>query len=527
MKCPKCSAEWHLPKQSTSIIKSCPFCGASLQIDADQSLTTLDSVLAEIIARFGIDILRDGSRTVAVFSDLAPKLKKERLLLTYLMQFDGNVKLLEVQKLDKSKQHATYLRVVQHLVDEQFVAQQAAENVCLGFLKAIGIVIEVPTPVQEVVKSTPVQPEKAPTPTPPAKPQQTTYRTPPKPTPPATTKTRTPKVSSYSEYMKLLEEYFLQNGKVQLTREQVQSFIYTYALNVDWKITYSEVEKDLATIYSKYSVARPAPKPITPKPPASSPPQRKSISTYNDYMKALEQRFNENNQQMLSRAQIVAFLDEYNLSKRFNIQIHEVETDLREIQKKSTFTHSDYLSLLEQLYVNNGRNRFKTLTQIPEFMRTYDLENRLGVTPAKIKEDLMTIAQQSPKPSAPSSPQRKNILTYNDYLEALEQRFIENNKRMLSRAQIVSFLDEYNLSKTFNVQIHEVETDLREIQKKCITTRSDYLSILEQRYIDNGRNTLKTLAQLHEFMKTYDLENRLGLTLSQIREDLMKIVRQS
>jgi hypothetical protein len=392
MKCPKCSAEWHLPNQSAAPIKSCPFCGASLQIEADQSLATLDSVLTEIIARFGIDILRDGSRTVAVFSDLAPKLKKERLLLTYLMQFDGNVKLLEVQKLDKAKQHAMYLRVVQHLVDEQFVAQQAAENVCLGFLKAIGIVIEVPAPVQEVIKNIPAQQVKTPAPTPPTKLQQTTYKTPPKSTPPVTPKTRTPKVSSYNEYMKLLEEYFLQSGKVRLTRERVQSFIYTYALNVDWKITCSEVEKDLTSIYHKYSVPRLTPKPSIPVTPPTQP--RKSISTYKDYMKALEQRFNDNKKRMLTRTQIAAFLDEYDLSKRFNIQIHEVETDLREIRKRCVVNYVDYLNVLEQRYIDNGRAML-TLRQIYDFMSDYDIEGRLGIKMTEVYEDAKKIVSQS------------------------------------------------------------------------------------------------------------------------------------
>lgn len=141
MKCPKCSAEWHLPENMPVQPKACPFCGESLQTAPTDSLVTIDTVLAEIVQRFGIDILRNGAKTAAIFSDLAPQLRKEKLLLTYLIQFNGNLELLEVKHLTQTEQRATYRKVVQHLTDEQFVAQSAAENICQCFLKAIGVLI--------------------------------------------------------------------------------------------------------------------------------------------------------------------------------------------------------------------------------------------------------------------------------------------------------------------------------------------------------------------------------------------------
>lgn len=154
MKCPNCFAEWYLPEQSPNHLRTCPFCGNSIQRDSKKVLSTIEDVLGEMIEKFGVDILRDGTKTVAVFSDLAPQLRKQRLLLTYLTQFDGNQKLLEAREMDLAQQKVQYLKVVQYLTDEQYVDQTAAENICLSFLKAIGVTLEMSVPKEESSKTT-------------------------------------------------------------------------------------------------------------------------------------------------------------------------------------------------------------------------------------------------------------------------------------------------------------------------------------------------------------------------------------
>lgn len=41
MKCPKCSAEWHLSENMPVQPKACPFCGESLQTAPADSLVTI------------------------------------------------------------------------------------------------------------------------------------------------------------------------------------------------------------------------------------------------------------------------------------------------------------------------------------------------------------------------------------------------------------------------------------------------------------------------------------------------------
>ncbi len=403
MKCPKCSAEWHLPSNAPSQLKTCPFCGESLQIEPVDGLNSIDAVLVEIVQRFGIDILRNGSKTVAIFSDLAPQLRKERLLLTYLTQFDGNIKLLDVKHLSQAKQHAAYLKAVQHLTDEQFVAQSAAENVCQCFLKAIGITLtpEQPSSLSSISSPASIQKQI---------PSTSAKRSLPKNTTPPAIKTASQKppakVKSFDQYMRLLEDFFIQNGKTKLSYQQIKSFISSHNLDVDWKITYADVEKDLEKLYAKYT---------PPKPISASQPTRKmdtSISNYEDYMRALEQRYLDNGKRMLNRTQISDFLSMHQLDRRFKIQISEVEKDLAAIYSKH----------------------------------------------APVKD--------TPKPTVSPRTQPKGISTYKEYMDALERLYLDNGKRMLSTRQIADFLSSNSLDRKFGIQISEVEIDLNTIAEK-------------------------------------------------------------
>ena len=329
MKCPNCSAEWYLSEKIHTHLRTCPFCGTSLQCSHDKVLSTMDDVLCEIIRRFGTDILRDGRKTVAVFSDLAPQLRKERLLLTYLIQFDGNQKLLEVKNLEKSMQRASYLKVVQYLAEEQFVAQTAAESVCLSFLKAIGVTIENPvcervtTATSPVIKKPFSQPNKE-TGTMPAKQPMS------RPSAPISPRRDQPKIGDYQQYMKILEDYFLQNGQGKLSYQQIHAFVSVNKLDKDWKITCADVEKDLSKVYAKYSVV------LSSVKQAVTPSYRigRGIHTYKEYMDELEQLYIRNGKTMLSSAQIADFLSKHDLNCRFSIVMSDVETDLATIAGK-------------------------------------------------------------------------------------------------------------------------------------------------------------------------------------------------
>lgn len=342
MKCTTCNAEWTVPQNISRSLTNCPFCGATLRPTAPRSLSTIEDVLQEILQRFGVDSLKNGQKLIALFSDLSPQLKRERLLLTYLIQADGNIKLLEARGKAKAEQQACFQQVCKYLVDEQFVAEDAARRICTSYSVAIGlnIVNERPATITNTGSTggTTVSTTNSLRPPVPPKPPISTPRNPQrKPLPPQPVAQSTPvnRIDTFAKYQKALEDYYILQGKKPLSYFQIQQFISTNALG-SWGITVSDVQKDLKDIYAKYTptsfggaVPRTATAPVQL---VFSPNKR--ITTYKGYMDELEQLYIQNGKQKLSTEQIVSFLRAYGLQRNFGIKVSEVEKDLIDIAKK-------------------------------------------------------------------------------------------------------------------------------------------------------------------------------------------------
>lgn len=86
MLCRNCGSEWKAGG-SYSQIDKCPFCGKSLTVNVSNAIT-LDSVLKFIFLQFGEELLLDESKFISVFSDLAPKMKIEKKILTVALNQD-------------------------------------------------------------------------------------------------------------------------------------------------------------------------------------------------------------------------------------------------------------------------------------------------------------------------------------------------------------------------------------------------------------------------------------------------------
>ena len=59
---------------------------------------SVEQIIKSIIDKFGMGILKDGQKLIAVFSDYAPQQKKEQTLITYFVRSKGNTKILDVQQ---------------------------------------------------------------------------------------------------------------------------------------------------------------------------------------------------------------------------------------------------------------------------------------------------------------------------------------------------------------------------------------------------------------------------------------------
>lgn len=104
-------------------------------------MTHSDFAFAEaikaIVAHSGEAILRNESQTIAMFSDLAPQLKRERELLKQFYKCDGCNLLLAARKMTDSQRISQREKVVKMLIEDYWVADSAAYYVCDQFWYAI------------------------------------------------------------------------------------------------------------------------------------------------------------------------------------------------------------------------------------------------------------------------------------------------------------------------------------------------------------------------------------------------------
>ena len=118
-----------------------------------------------IAEQYGNDILRDGSKLIAYYSDLEPRQKTERQMLEFLIRCNGNIKLLNVRQEAQQEQQACVDTLVKQLTSQLLMSEDAAYTVCDNFLQAVG---GMPIQKPKVTQQTP--PQKPVTTTPPVKP---------------------------------------------------------------------------------------------------------------------------------------------------------------------------------------------------------------------------------------------------------------------------------------------------------------------------------------------------------------------
>ena len=151
MKCSHCGAQ--LPEAETP--RYCIYCGQPLEGPGKDG--GLESVLAEIRERFGLDALRDGQRAVAYLADLAPALLRERELLRLFYESGCAEILLNAQRLGGPEREAARARAERVLTNERWLRDEAAKMVCDAFLYAL---CPEAAPEPEKPATPPVQPPK-------------------------------------------------------------------------------------------------------------------------------------------------------------------------------------------------------------------------------------------------------------------------------------------------------------------------------------------------------------------------------
>ncbi len=136
MKCRFCNCEWNAPPSISASLKACPFCGGALSEPVNE-FSSPEAVLKYIFERFGIEFMRDGSKLLSCFADLAPALKKEKRMLSYFVECNGNTILIDAKGDSSEAVEAAVKRVVEQMVEELFVSENVSAGIAEAFLAAI------------------------------------------------------------------------------------------------------------------------------------------------------------------------------------------------------------------------------------------------------------------------------------------------------------------------------------------------------------------------------------------------------
>lgn len=129
-KCENCQSEWN----GIKMLEICPFCDTKVVIQ-NSNFTKIDEALSYIFGAHGIDVVKENNRLVALLSDYAPTLERERKLIRVALSLGIYSDLLTVSKSDKSSQEFAISKLVSKLHNDAFMDPIIAKEIIEWFVK--------------------------------------------------------------------------------------------------------------------------------------------------------------------------------------------------------------------------------------------------------------------------------------------------------------------------------------------------------------------------------------------------------
>lgn len=339
MECNSCGSKW----ESKTEVTKCPFCGCSLQTEIKPENMGISDAIAQMIELRGPEALKNTKLVSSFVMDYVREHEHEKKLFRVLCNYDilsGAYKILITT--DPAQREVIIRRQYRILIEDAFLPEQIAAEALNLALKGIGVkappiysptvntstATNTSTAVNTTASKSVLPPVTAP------KADNTQSRNPPvKPANAASTRTGSYKpvnsINTFEKYLKALEDYYVALGKQPLTEPQIRQFLKVNSLDRIWGVTVSDVQKDLNTVYAKFTPVKPVP---TVGNTLFTPNLR--ITSYKTYLNELEQVFLRNGKKPLTEAQIKDFIGVYSLKKNYGITVWEVEQDLRDIMRK-------------------------------------------------------------------------------------------------------------------------------------------------------------------------------------------------
>lgn len=131
-KCENCQSEWN----GIKVLPTCPFCDTKVSVQTS-NFTKIDDALLYIFNVYGIETINESNRLVALLSDYAPTLERERKLIRVALNVGVYSDLMSIDKNDKSEQELAINKAVTKLHNDAFMDPVIAKETIEWFIKQL------------------------------------------------------------------------------------------------------------------------------------------------------------------------------------------------------------------------------------------------------------------------------------------------------------------------------------------------------------------------------------------------------
>ena len=218
--------------------------------------------------------------------------------------------------------------------------------------------------------------------------------------------------------------------------------------------------------------------------------------------------------------------------------------------------YNAYLKQLESIYNQYGYSVSDTILR--DFIVRERLDVNFRITIQDLRKDLTTIHNKvsTRKPVTPPTrtvqkpvlpANQAVIMTYPEYMAALEKLYINKGKVILTDTEIQNFISINKIDVAFGVTRADVKKDLQTIDRKWhppvpkpkpqpsrtysaqkakakLTTYKQYVDALETLYIQNRKNL--TEQQISKFITDSAIDSCFGVTMADVKHDLQDIEKR-
>lgn len=134
MECKYCKSSWN----SSMVVTNCPFCGKNVLIEANDNMTFQEGIRF-IVTKYGVDILNDSRRLIALIMDYVRGCDKEKKLFKIACDC-GILKMsVDIKECQEEQRTIAIQKAIRNLEENAFLSSENAEYIVSLIMEGLNI----------------------------------------------------------------------------------------------------------------------------------------------------------------------------------------------------------------------------------------------------------------------------------------------------------------------------------------------------------------------------------------------------